>query len=341
VIPGLLAGFPDLRTRHCVTGAMRSVYGFDGCDVSEELLLGAGEGLGFVYWHPLEGIPGFGGRANLGGFERLAGQRTGVAVRSFTSDDPEMAEGVLDEALAAGRPVMVRTDMGCLPYFDFGGRDYHFGGHMVVVCGREPAGGDYLVADREGIHEVPRPLLRAARNSAHRPHAPRNHWFEFDLSKFRQPDPREIYSAIGAQTGGMLSNRSAFLGCRGIRLASEAVPEWPLRLPGPGLREALANAAYQIGAEGGTGGGLFRYMFSLFLGEASGLTGLRALEGCAEGFHVAGDLWEDVASMLSEAGASADPAKGLGEAGRLLRKVAECEEAAWESLALATREVQE
>jgi hypothetical protein len=30
---------------------------------------------------------------------------------------------------------MLQVDMGYIPYFDFGGEEYHFGGHMVVACG--------------------------------------------------------------------------------------------------------------------------------------------------------------------------------------------------------------
>jgi hypothetical protein len=41
--------------------------------------------------------------------------------------------------LAASQPVMHQVDMGFLPYFDFGGKEYHFGGHVVVACGYDPA----------------------------------------------------------------------------------------------------------------------------------------------------------------------------------------------------------
>ncbi|NMB87221.1 MAG: lantibiotic ABC transporter, partial [Chloroflexi bacterium] len=46
-----LADFEALKTHHCVTGSLRHVYVYHGCPVSEELLLGLGAGVGFVYWH--------------------------------------------------------------------------------------------------------------------------------------------------------------------------------------------------------------------------------------------------------------------------------------------------
>jgi hypothetical protein len=49
-----LEPFPEFRafpTHHCVTGSMRHVYDLHGVDISEELLLGLGAGIGFLYWH--------------------------------------------------------------------------------------------------------------------------------------------------------------------------------------------------------------------------------------------------------------------------------------------------
>jgi len=46
-----LPGFKSLQTHHCVTGSMRHVYVYNDHDVSEEMLLGLGAGVGFVYWH--------------------------------------------------------------------------------------------------------------------------------------------------------------------------------------------------------------------------------------------------------------------------------------------------
>ncbi len=45
---------------------MKHIYAFYGHDISEDMLLGLGSGLGFIYWH-MKGIPPmFGGRANVG-----------------------------------------------------------------------------------------------------------------------------------------------------------------------------------------------------------------------------------------------------------------------------------
>jgi hypothetical protein len=64
---------------------MRHIYEFNGYPVSEDLLLGLGAGVVFIYWHMKGMAPFLGGRANTGrpreeGMEKTAGRRTGVYV---------------------------------------------------------------------------------------------------------------------------------------------------------------------------------------------------------------------------------------------------------------------
>jgi len=61
-----LTGFATYPTHHCVTGSMKHVYDFHGHPVSEDLLLGLGRGLGFVYFHIKGTDPFYGGRAECG-----------------------------------------------------------------------------------------------------------------------------------------------------------------------------------------------------------------------------------------------------------------------------------
>ena len=44
-------GFKTFKTDHCVTGSMRHIYEFNDYPISEDLLLGLGAGVGFIYWH--------------------------------------------------------------------------------------------------------------------------------------------------------------------------------------------------------------------------------------------------------------------------------------------------
>ena len=58
----LIPGFKSLCTHHCITGSMRHIYDFHNHPISEEMLLGLGAGLGFIYWHMKGTMPFLGGQ---------------------------------------------------------------------------------------------------------------------------------------------------------------------------------------------------------------------------------------------------------------------------------------
>jgi hypothetical protein len=324
-------GFQSLTTHHCVTGSMRNVYVYNNHNLSEDLLLGIGNGVGFVYWH-MKGTPPFvGGRGNArGGFEPLVGERTGVRIEAHTTGSARQAEQALLEMLAAGQPVMIGCDMGFLPYFDFGGQEYHFGGHAVVACGYDAETRQVLIADRDGeLHPVLLETLARARGSRYKPFPPQNLWYTFDFSAKRPPTAPEVRQAIDEQTEAMLKPPIQNLGVAGIRKTAHMVPKWPALMDETALRSTLFNAFIMIDATGGTGGGLFRYMFSRFLLEAAAITGEKGLEESAADFARIGDRWQAVAGVFQSASSGTNPAAALEGIPPLLHELHGLEGKAW------------
>ena len=326
-----LAGFQALETHHCVTGSMRHIYVYNDHDVSEDMLLGIGGGVSFSYWH-FKGQPPFmGGR---GGFkpsmEEVTGRRTGVAIEPHTTTSVRKARQTLLETLDAGQPVMIQCDMGFLPYFDFGGEEYHFGGHAVVICGYDPATERVLVADRDAeLHEISMADLAKARGSTHKPFPPKNRWYSFDFSEKRQPTAAEVRQAIADQAQPMLEPPISNIGIKGIRKAARLVPKWSDSMDVEALRWALFNAYIFICPVGGTGGGSFRYMFSRFLREAAEIVGDARLDESAGEFWRIGDQWEALGEWFRQVSEAPDPVTGLGECAVPLNELAGLEQAAW------------
>lgn len=329
-----LAGFKSLQTHHCITGSMRHVYAYHDHDISEDMLLGIGGGVGFIYWHMKGTPPLIGGRANFErpseeGLEKTAGRRTGVVVESHTTSSARKAERTLLEILDAGQPVMIYCDMGFLPYFDFGDSDYHFGGHAVVVCGYDAETHQALIADRDGMYPVSMEDLEKARGSTYKPFPPKHKWYTFDFSRKRQPTAEEVRQAIAEQATGMLEPPIRNIGVKGIRKAAKRALKWPDQMDGDELRFALFNTFVFIDATGGTGGGIFRYMFSRFLREAAQITGDLRLNESADAFQHIGDRWQEVAAIFKQGWKADDPAAVLPETTAPLMEVADLEEAAW------------
>jgi hypothetical protein len=327
-----LTGFKPLLTHHCVTGSMRHVYAFHGCDVSEDLLLGLGEGVGFMYWHAKGTPPFLGGRTSpKPSMEEVAGQRTGVRIEIHRTASNRKARRTLIELLTAGQPVMVGVDMGFLPYFDFG-EEYHFGGHSVVICGYDPATEQVLIAERDELHPISMTDLEKARGSTFQPFPPKNAWVTFDFSGFRAPTAEDTRLAIANQAIQMLKPPIRNMGVKGIRTAAERIPRWKEQMSAEEVRWALFNTYIFINATGGTGGGIFRYMFSRFLAEAAAITGEARLTESAAEFKRIGDAWEAFADWAKASSEAPDPTSCLAEAIIPLHTIADQEQAAWETL---------
>ncbi len=332
-------GFRHFETHHCVTGSMRHLYAFHGHDLSEDLLLGVGEGVGFAYFR-FKGQPPFlGGRAQpKPSMEELAAERTGVRIVSHSSTSDAAAEKSLLRGLAEGRPAMLQVDMGSLPYFDFGEHEYHFGGHVIVACGYEPESKTVLVADRDrDLHPVRLCDLAAARGSPHKPFPPNRRWWDFDFSGFHPPGAAEVLESIRRQAGPMLNPPIANVGVRGIRKTAEEISRWDELLGPQGLRGALFNAWIFLSDTGGTGGGAFRRMFSRFLVEAAAISGRAPLKDAGAEFRAISDAWDDVAvrcRAASEAASRADMASHLPGISAAVLEIARKEERAWKGLTL-------
>jgi len=333
-----LEGFKSLETHHCVTGSMHHIYVYNDHNISEEMLLGLGAGVSFSYWHFKGQLPFMGGRGNVGrpseeGLEKTAGRRTGVTVEWYTTSSARKAERTLLELLDAGRPVMIQCDMGFLPYFDFGGTDYHFGWHAVVICGYDTDTRQVLIADRDKkLHPVSMEDLEKARGSKFKPFPPKHKWYTFDFSGKRQPTVDEVHQAIAEQVRPMLEPPISNIGVKGIRKAAKMVPKWPEKLDADELRGALFNAHIFINPKGGSGGGIFRYMFSRFLREAAEITGNSRLEESADEFQRIGDAWEELGEWFRQTSKADDPASLLSECVAPLKVLADQEEAAWTRL---------
>jgi hypothetical protein len=330
-----LKGFKSLETHHCVTGSMRHIYAFNNHDVGEDMLLGVGAGVSFSYWHFKGQLPFMGGRGNVErpkveGLVKTTGRRTGVAVETYTTSSARKAEKTLLELLETGQPVMIQCDMGFLPYFDFGDADFHFGWHVVVVCGYDAQSGQVLIADRDAeLHPASMEDLEKARGSTYKPFPPRHKWYTFDFSHKREPTADEVRQAIAEQVQMMLEPPISNFGVKGIRKAAKMIPKWPDSLDRDELRMALFNACIFISAEGGSGGGIFRYMLSRFLREAAGVTSQARFDEIADEFRHIGDRWEEVGKWFLQTSEESDPASQLNDCVAPLSELADQEEESW------------
>jgi hypothetical protein len=256
-----------------------------------------------------------------------------VAVQSFSTSSAKKAEKSLMAMLAAREPAAIYVDMGFLPYLALP-EEYHFGGHMVVVSGYNPQGDELLIADRDGRnYTISRGDLAAARGSTYKPFPPRHQWYSFDFESKHRPAAGDIWLAIGEAARGMLEPPISNFGVKGIRKAIQKTRGWPKSMDEEALRRTCFNIFIFIDATGGTGGGIFRYMYARFLEEAGSITGDSRLAAAGQEMCQIGDLWQEVALDFKRASEAPDPAGMLEQITEPMLAIADREEAIWTELA--------
>jgi len=222
--------------------------------------------------------------------------------------------------------------MGFLPYLNLP-EEYHFGAHAVVAAGYDPANKQVLIADRDiDLHPISLAELAKARGSTYKPFPPKHKWFVFDFANKRPPKPTEVRQAISEVAASMLEPPTANLGVKGIRTAVKRTRKWTQIMEEERVRWTCSNIFIFIDATGGTGGGIFRYMYGRFLEEAADLCGDRWLATAGEELRQVVDMWQEVANRFKEAKRAEDLADAIYQATEPIHSIADREEIVWRQL---------
>jgi hypothetical protein len=332
---------PALDGYHCQTNSLAKIFHHYGHPLSEDMILGLGAGMGFIYWKMKmdSGTYVFiGGRGNNKNFFSDLGKRTGVEISTLSTMSAGKAEASLLEKLAKEEPVMMFEDMGLLPWFELP-EGYHFGGHTFVVCGFDGKN-TVLASDMEqkttGLkkgfyHKIMLEQLCKARGSTHKPFPPKNTYLEFDFGKYRGPRSEDLISALKQMVESQLNPPIKNLGVKGIRYTANEILKWPQMFVEKELRMNLFNLYIYIEI-GATGGGCFRYMYSRFLKETANIVGNKALDEASTMFDLAGRKFTEIGLMFENAEEMQDTNERLSAASETFFEIADLEENAYNLL---------
>lgn len=340
---------PALDGYHCQTNSLAKMFYFYRHPLSEEMLLGLGAGMGFIYWHTKGGrqagpksefgdITFIGGRGNNKNFFHDIGQRTGIEIEVKSTASEKKAETILLEKLRRKEPSMVYGDMCYLPWFDMP-EEYHFGGHTFVICGFDGENtalasdmDQKAVSPKKGFYyPISLEQLRKARGSLYKPFPPRNTYLEFDFKNFREPGTADIYAAIRQAVEAQLHPPIKNIGIKGIRHAAREIKRWPGIFEEKELRMNLFNL-YIFIEIGGTGGGCFRYMYARFLEESAKISGNKKLAEAAAKIEASGKLFSEIGRSFENADKDEDIETKIETAGDRFAEIADIEDEAFHEL---------
>lgn len=99
---------PALDGYHCQTNSLEKIF-HNTLPLTEDMLLGLGSGVGFIYWKMKLGSDDYvfiGGRGNNKEFFNDIGKRTGVVIKTISTSSIKKAEESLLEMLRRKRQLI-------------------------------------------------------------------------------------------------------------------------------------------------------------------------------------------------------------------------------------------
>ena len=293
----IVQGFNQFGGKHCQITALKNIFAYHGLHISEEMLLGLGGGIGFIYWYMKRmKVPFIGCRnGKVDEFSLNICRRIGVDAEIVQTNSENKAYYELKELLKQGKPVNIFVDMVYLPYFALP-EDAHFGGHAIVVYGIDEINNKAYISDRSK-----KPLtitiedLKKARSSKHPPFAPKNKLLKIRKYPLKIGNlDKAIKESIRGCCQNMLNPPIRNIGLPGIKKWADIIPKWSEQFKDNNFFGCLFNTFIYIEI-GGTGGSAFCPMYAKFLKEASSIINKPELNEIAELFRKSGKLWTEIA----------------------------------------------
>jgi hypothetical protein len=313
--------------QHCETTTLGALLRHEGLDLSEPMLFGLGEGLGFIYWDAKNlDFPFLGGRTKPATITRTVAGRLGLMLDVRETASPRRAWQNVTEALAAGRPAGLQLDSYHLEYFT---EKVHFGGHFAAIHGFDDTHAHLIdTAQQGGAVTTTLTSLEQARN-ARGPMTARNLSYTVTVPDTRPDLGAAAVAAIRGNAAAFLDPPIANLGHRGIDKAARQVKVWLERAGDPARDLPLAASLME---RGGTGGALFRVMYRDFLTECATIVDDDNLRRGRQQYAEIAPLWTEVADLITRAGETGDPTH-LARASATVAELADRERAAMRTLA--------
>jgi hypothetical protein len=294
----MVQGFNQFGGKHCQTAALKNVLAYHGLHLSEEMLLGLGGGIGFIYWYmKMMPSPLIGGRSSGKDeiFLRNVCKRIGAEADLFQTTSVNRGHEKLKGLLRENEPAYTFVDMAYLPYMALP-EVAHFGGHTIVVFGLDEQEDQVYISDRgEKPVTITIDDLKKTRSSKFPPFSPKNKLLRIEYPSKIGDLEKGVKEGIGECCINMLKPPIKNFGLEGIKKWANLVPKWPKQFKGIDLCGCLFNTYIYIEI-GGTGGSAFRPMYAQFLKEASSILNKPALDEVAEMFENSGKIWSEIAT---------------------------------------------
>jgi len=322
----ILENFKPFVGQHCETTAIGSLLKQIGIELSEPMLFGIGEGLGFIFWNmKTMDFPFMGGRVKTDKITENICRNLDLKLEVKETNSIKKAWKNIEEPLSKGKAVGLKMDCYHLDYFT---NKIHFAGHYATIYGYDDEYAYMNDTNQQGC-DVKTTLenLALARNEKG-PMSSRNLSFTIRQNKALPPLKPVIKKAIFNNADDFLNPPIKNLGYKGIQKAATAIKTWFAE--STNIESEFQTSAVLM-ERAGTGGALFRNLYRDFLRESFDLLKMEELNQGYKEFKEHAVKWTNISHLFQKIGETKEE-KYLDEASEIFIELSAKEKETMEKL---------
>ncbi|MCK5918316.1 MAG: BtrH N-terminal domain-containing protein [Cocleimonas sp.] len=311
--------FNPLIGQHCETTATGSLLRQLDIELSEPMLFGLGEGLGFIYWNmKFMDFPFIGGRVKPLVLSQSLSKNLKLTLEIKETTSIKKAWRNVTDYIEKGKAVGLQLDCYHLDYFT---SKVHFAGHFVAIYGYDDEY-SYLIDTKQQGGLVKTSLVNLEKARAERgPMSSKNLMYVLSRKNENYNIMESVQIAITNNAHAYLTPPIKNIGYKGILKMSVEIKKW---FKNSKNREYEFATTAMLMEKAGTGGALFRNMYRDFLKESYEITDKLSYQKSYLEFIEIALLWTEVSELFDRASQSEDITY-INKASDILVKISEME----------------
>jgi hypothetical protein len=324
----IIKNFIPFNGQHCETTSTGSLLKQIGIDLSEPMLFGIGEGLGYIFWNmKIMDFPFIGGRVKPDALTENICRNLNLKLEVEETSSIKKAWENITQYIDQGIAVGLKLDCYHLEYFT---NKIHFAGHYASIYGYDEEWA-YLNDTNQQGRDAKTSLksLELARNERG-PMSSRNRSYTISKNGETADLKSVIKQAIQNNATDFLNPPIKNIGYKGISKTSSEIKKW--FKTSTNIKKDFQTSA-SLMERGGTGGALFRNIYSEFLKESGKLIGSKELIHAGDEYATIAKLWTKVSDLFIQVGETED-IKYINEASEILIELSEKEKTTMEKLSM-------
>jgi hypothetical protein len=317
-----IKNFKPFVGEHCETTATGSLLKSIGIELSEPMLFGLGEGLGYIFWNmKMMDIPFIGGRIKPDILTENICKNLNLQLETRETSSTKKAWQNVKDKIDNNIPVGLKLDSYYLEYFT---NKIHFAGHYIAMYGYDDAYA-YVVDTQQqgGLLKTTLENLKLARNEKG-PMSSRNLSYTIRRGDKGYDLNKAIKTAITNNAKDYLNPPIKNIGYKGILKTSTEIKKW---FKSSKSIERDFKTTAMLMEKAGTGGAIFRNFYRDFLKESYDILQTKDIFKAYEEFVDIANMWIEVSGLFDKAGDTKD-IKYINKASEILVELSEKEKKA-------------